>query len=150
MGRPATVQITRHWRADSSVTYSLRVRVAGGDETVPLGNTGEGWDETRAERARRQLLAKVELGLWTPGSQASPTSDGEPTFAELATDWLADRERNPAIRASTTADDRWRLTRYLVPFFGKLRPSQISPLTVRQYRRHIHKENEYIAASRKA
>src|SRR5205807_7510398 len=108
--RPASVQITRNARADDSVTYSLRVRVSGGDETVPLGNTSEGWDEARAERARRQLLAKVELGLWAPGSpNAGATSEPEPTFAELATEWLADRERNPGIRSRTTADDRWRL-----------------------------------------
>jgi integrase len=151
MARPASVQITRNSRGDGSVTFSLRVRVAGGDDTVQLGNTNDGWDEARAERARKQLLAKLELGLWVPGAvgpQSSP--DAESTFAELAHERLSDRERNPAIRSSTTADDRWRLTRYLVPFFGHLRPSQITPITVREYRRHIHKENEYIAAARDA
>jgi hypothetical protein len=68
MPRPPSVQITRNRRANQSVTFSLRVRVSGIDETVPLGNTKDGWDELRAERARRQLLTKIELGLWTPGS----------------------------------------------------------------------------------
>jgi integrase len=151
MPRPPRVQITRNLRADSSVTYALRVRVAGGDETVSLGNTNDGWDEARTERARRQLLAKMELGLWTPGAAATRgASDEEPTFAELATDWLADRQLNPAIRPATTADDRWRLTRYLIPSFGELRPSQITPLNVKQYRRRIHEENEQIRTARAA
>jgi integrase len=133
------------------VTFSLRVRASDNDKTVPLGNSSEGWDEARAERARRQLLAKIELGLWTPGSAgATARSDEEPTFAELATDWLVDRERNPAIRSRTTDDDRWRLTRYLIPFFGSLRPSQITPLMVKQYRRRVHEENEHIVAARDA
>jgi hypothetical protein len=151
MPRPPTVQITRNQRADESVTFSLRVRVSGADETVPLGNTAGGWDEARAERARRQLLAKIELGLWTPGAAgAAGRSDEEPTFAELATDWLTDRERNPAVRSRTTDDDRWRLVRYLIPFFGQLRPSQITLLTLKQYRRRIHEENEHIRAARDA
>ncbi len=125
--------------------------MAGNDETVPLGNSTEGWDEERAERARRQLLAKIELGLWTPGSvSTSDRSEEELTFAELATDWLADRERNPAIRSRTIEDDSWRLSRYLIPFFGPLRPSQITPLTLKRYRRRIHDENEHILAARKA
>jgi integrase len=151
MARPVSVQITRHWRVDGSTTFALRARISGRDETVPLGNTKEGWDENRAERARRQLLAKLELGLWSPGTSAARAgSDEEPTFAELATDWLADRKLNPAIRPATTADDRWRLTRYLIPFFGELRPSQITPLKVKQYRRGIHEENEQIRVARAA
>lgn len=151
MSRPATVQITRNPRSDESITFSLRVRASGGDETVPLGNTTQGWDEARAERARRQLLAKVELGLWKPGAgSAAADREEEPNLAELATDWLSDRERNPAIRPATTDDDHWRLNRYLIPFFGRLRPSQITPITVKEYRRHIHKENEHIRAAREA
>ena len=41
MPRPPSVQITRNRRADDSVTFSLRVRVSGTDETVPLGNSAE-------------------------------------------------------------------------------------------------------------
>ena len=149
MPRPPGVQITRNRRADDSVTFSLRVRVSGTDETVPLGNSAEGWDEERAERARRQLLAKIELGLWSPGSVATGArSEEEVTFAQLATDWLADRERNPAIRSRTIEDDRWCLTRYLIPFFGQLRPSQISPLTLKRYRRRIRDDNEHISRAR--
>jgi len=153
MPRRPGVQLRRRDRSDGSITYSLRVRVGGSDEAIALGNSAEGWDEPRAERARQQLLAKIELGLWQPGTTgngAAASAEREPTFAELASDWLSDRERNPAIRPRTIEDDRWRLRRYLIPFFGEMLPSQITPLSVKQYRRQIHQENEQIRAARHA
>lgn len=151
MPRRPGVQLRRRPRGDGTVTYSLRVRIGGGDEAVPLGNTGDGWEEARAERARQQLLAKIELGLWQPGAAlGGATADRESTFAELATAWLMDRQLNPAIRERTTENDRWRLTRYLIPFFGDMRPSQITAVTVKQYRRRIHEDNEHIRLARKA
>ncbi len=68
MSRPPSVQITRDPRKDGSITFGLRVRVAGTDERVALGNTHDGWDEMRVETARKQLLAKIELGRWTPAA----------------------------------------------------------------------------------
>jgi integrase len=146
MARPAGVQITRNRRKDGSVTYALRVRVAGADERIALGNSSDGWDEVRVDEARKQLLAKIELGLWTPRiDRAGPSGNSdEPTFRELATDWLEARKRNPAIRPRTTELYESMLTRYLLPWFGELRPSEITKATVRQYRDNIHKENEQI------
>jgi integrase len=146
MPRPPGVQITRDRRKDGSITFSLRVRIAGADERVPLGNTGDGWDEIRAETARNQLLAKIELGLWAPrkGTPSEPYGDEEPTFRELATDWLANRKRNPAIRPRTIQFNETQLKRYLAPFFGELRSSQITVATIKRYREGIHLENEQI------
>jgi integrase len=149
MPRRPGVQITRNRRKDGSATYALRIRIAGRDERVPLGNTNDGWDEARAERARGQLLAKIELGLWSP--RAAPGDyDKEPTFRELATDWFESRQANPAIRPATISGDLWALTRYLLPFFGEVLPSQITPLTVKRYRRHIHEQNVQIRAALEA
>jgi Phage integrase, N-terminal SAM-like domain len=152
MPRPTSVQITRDRRKDGSTTFGLRVRVAGGDQRVPLGNSNDGWDEPRVETARKQLLAKIELGPWTPSAsrQAARASAGEPTFRELATDWLADRTRNPGIRPRTTELNESELTRYLLPSFGDLRPSQITPLQIKDYRRRLHEEDEQIVAAAQA
>jgi integrase len=147
MPRPAGVQITRDRRKDGSTTFSLRVRVGGADERIPLGNSNEGWDEIRVETARKQLLAKIELGLWTSGPSDSTASEQEPTFRELATDWLQDRRRNPAIRPKTIELNESQLTRYLLPFFGDLRPSQITPQKIKEYRRRIHEDNTHIRAA---
>jgi len=142
------VQIIRSPRKDDSVTFGLRVRAGGADEVVPLGNSNDGWDEARVDVARRQLLAKIELGLWTPGrGNPSADSDEEPTFRELATDWLQDRRRNPAIRPNTVTLNESQLTRYLLPFFGDLLPSQITPQKIKQYRRGIHEDNERLRAA---
>lgn len=89
--------------------------------------------------------------MWRPGETGTdPSAEREPIFPELATEWLADRERNPAIRSRTAENDRWRLIRYLIPFFGELIPAQITPLLVKQYRRGIHEDNERIRAARQA
>jgi hypothetical protein len=136
MPRPPGVQITRDRRKDGSITFSLRVRISGADTRLPLGNTNEGWDEIRADTARKQLLAKIELGQWTPSTAAtSGTYNEEPTFRELATDWLEARKRNPAIRPRTIQFNETQLKRYLAPFFGELLPSQITLATIKRYRR---------------
>jgi len=151
MARPPGVQITRNGRKDGSTTYALRVRIHGADERVALGNTNDGWDEVRAEQARKQLLAKIELGQWTPSAHgAVGRDDQEPTFRELATDWLEARKRNPAIRPRTTELNESQLKRYLAPFFGELRPSQITSTTIKRYREQIHAENAQIRQAAEA
>ncbi len=152
MPRPPSVQITRDLRKDESTTFGLRVRIGGADERVPLGNSHDGWDEIRVEVARRQLLAKIELGLWIPGPQdhASRSDQEEPTFRELATDWLRARQLNPAIRERTTELNESQLKRYLLPFFGELLPTQITKDKVKDYRDRIHTENEEIRKAAEA
>jgi integrase len=151
MARPAGVQITRNQRKDGSTTYALRIRVRGADERVPLGNSSDGWDEARAETARRQLLAKIELGHWSPSfSRTGARRDEEPTFRELATDWLEARKLNPAIRPRTIKFNETQLQRYLAPFFGELRPSEITVATIKQYRHRIHTENDQIRKAAEA
>jgi integrase len=151
MPRSPGLQIIRNPRKDGSITFGLRVRIGGVDEVVPLGNTNDGWDEARVDVARKQLLAKIELGLWTPGcSDSSSPTDEEPSFRELATDWLEDRRRNPAIRPKTIELNESQLTRYLLPFFGDLLPSQITPQKIKDYRRRIHEDNGHIRAAAEA
>jgi integrase len=134
------------------VTFGLRVRAGGADERVSLGNTQDGWDEIRVESARKQLLAKIELGVWTPGQNAATEAEdgAEQTFREMATDWLEDRKRNPAVGGTTIKNNEWQLTRYLLPSFGELRPSEITKLKIKQYRKRIHIENEHIRRAAEA
>lgn len=148
MARPPGVSITRDRRTDGTVTFGLRIRVGGADERIPLGNANEGWDEVRVEAARKQMLAKIELGLWSPRIDGvADRYDEEPTFRELATDWLEARNQNPAIRPRTTELNEWQLRRYLAPFFGELLPSQITSEKVKEYRRRMHAENAHIRAA---
>lgn len=151
MPRPPGVQIIRSPRKDGSITFGLRVRAGGEDEVVPLGNSAEGSDEVRVEAARKQLLAKIELRQWTPGGNVDADDpDEEPSFRELATDWLQDRKRNPAVRPRTTDLNESQLRRYLLPFFGDLLPSKITPQRIKEYRRRIHEDNARIRAAAEA
>lgn len=77
MPRPPGAQITRNHRKDGSTTYALRVRIQGTDERIPLGNTDDGWDEIRVDQAQKQLLAKIELGQWSPRPTAPSASNAE-------------------------------------------------------------------------
>ena len=82
-----------------------------------------------------------------PGTNGTASdTDEEPGFRELATDWLGDRKRNPAIRPRTIELNESQLTRYLLPFFGDLLPSQITSPKIKEYRRKIHEENAQIRA----
>jgi integrase len=93
----------------------------------------------------------MELGLWSPRAHGiSKDYDEEPTFRELATDWLDARKQNPAIAPRTVELNEWQLRRYLAPFFGELLPSQITSEKVKQYRRHTHAENARIRAAAEA
>jgi integrase len=93
----------------------------------------------------------MELGLWSPSVSAIGRGyDEEPTFRELATDWLEARKQNPAIRPRTTELNEGQLRRYLAPFFGELHPSQITPDKLKQYRRYVHAENAHIRAAAEA
>jgi integrase len=90
---------------------------------------------------------KIELGLWIPGAISDRGNpEEEPTLRELATDWLADRKRNPAIRPKTIELNQSQLIRYLLPFFGDLLPSQITPQEIKEYRRGIHEDNAQLRA----
>ncbi|MGH2866322.1 MAG: tyrosine-type recombinase/integrase, partial [Solirubrobacteraceae bacterium] len=91
------------------------------------------------------------LGLWTPERRdRAGSNDEEPTFRELATDWLRARELNPAIRQRTTELNESQLKRYLLPFFGELLPTQITKDKVKNYRDRIHRENGEIRKAAKA
>lgn len=89
--------------------------------------------------------------VWTPQPQnAFEDKTEECSFRELATEWFEDREHNPAIGPATIKNDLWALSRYLAPFFGDMLPSQITPQTVKAYRRRIHDENAAIRAAAEA
>ena len=145
---PAQRQIT----ATAAPTARSRMRCGSVSEASTTESARQHSTRVGTRRGSRRpggsRLAKIELGLWSPsaGSDGS-TYDAEPTFRELATDWLDARKQNPAIGSRTTELNEWQLRRYLAPFFGDLLPSQITPDKVKQYRRRIHAENAHIRAA---
>jgi integrase len=79
------------------------------------------------------VLADVERGIWRPPEPApAPEVREEPTFHEFASRWLESREAELAPK--TVEDYRWALQLHLLPFFARLRLSEISVETVDRYR----------------
>jgi hypothetical protein len=111
MPRRPGVQLRRRRRGDGSITYSLRIRSGGADEAIALGNSSDGWDEARAERAREQMLAKIELGLWQPGAPAAGTllqaTGNRRLRNSLASGWgtVSETPRSARGRSRMTAGD---------------------------------------------
>ena len=66
-------------------------------------------------------MAAVRTGKWAPRAAAvtDESADGDPTFHEFASEWLANRE--PELRPKTVADYRWALSCHLLPHFAKYR-----------------------------
>jgi integrase len=150
MPRPPGVQITRDRRKDGSITFGLRVRIRGADERVRSATPATAG--TRS--APRQPASNYSSRRNSANGPREPTpaiiATTTPTFRELATDWLELRRRNPAIRGGTIQNNEWQLKRYLAPFFGELRPSQITTTKIKEYRQRIHAENEQIRSAEHA
>lgn len=75
-------------------------------------------DEDEAWRRLKQKMRDVEAGRTTP-----TTSDAL-TVKEWIDDWL--EQRKTAVRPKTFATDKGQLTKWVIPFFGKVRARDLS------------------------
>src|SRR5437588_272038 len=92
MARPPTGQvIVRHGRRGTA--FALRFRAYGKREYVALGTVADGWDRRRAEVELENVLADVRRGLWKPAPpvEVIQEPEQEPTFHELASEWVERR-----------------------------------------------------------
>jgi hypothetical protein len=75
------------------------------------------------------VLARIRPGVWSPPRPQPTPEPAEaavmPTLHQYASAWLEAKVRgvlgDKPIDANTEADYRWRLTRYLLPFFAEYR-----------------------------
>jgi integrase len=145
MGRPATGQIRTNVRKDGSTLYSARVWAYGSRHTIKFGTDREGWTRERVEAKLADIQALIKLGLWElPGQQ--PAEEAEPTFHEIASNWLAMRAAE-GLAERTVEDYRWRLVRHLLPFFAQYPMSQIDVRLVERFKRDKLREREEILAA---
>lgn len=127
----------RVWSDGTTVTYRLRVRFEGRRETVTLGTNLQGWNAERAQVELDRVLERIARGTWVPPSRQQPAV-AEPelvSFHVFASEWWA--EKQEAIDASTREDYRWRLERYIVPFFKDDLVSEITVERVDAFRRQL-------------
>jgi integrase len=133
-GRPpdtrATGQVLTYERKDGLTSWYLRVRAYGRRHRVNLGTELDGWTQARARIELRNVLAKIQAGLWEPQAPPSIVPD-DPTFHEFASSWLA--RRRPSYRERTYEHYRYLLTHHLLPTLAPLRLSQLDYAAIDRY-----------------
>ena len=106
--------------------------------------------ETRGEALRElaQLIADVRQSTWAPARrrQGRGRTLNPPRFADFARDWaerhvIEGGRRGTGLSRSGRADLKWRLG-HLLPYFGRMRLDQITPLEVDRYRLALVKQGK--------
>lgn len=135
MARKPTGQlIVRQRKQDTS--YGARVPYAGRRHYVTLGYASTGMTDDRAREELENILADVRRGIWTPPAlalePATPEQVEEPTVHELASEWV--ERRRHEVDERTVEHWRWALSTHLLPFFARLRPSEVTVAAVERYK----------------
>jgi integrase len=140
MARATSGIIETRSLADGTRAFRLRFFAAGRREIVTLHERpgcecgcGGGWEERAARNELGNVLARIRAGVWEPPRRTAGASGdqapGVPNFHVYASQWLAQKADGVLggrpIAKRTQADYQWRLSCYLIPFFGKYRLDEI-------------------------
>jgi integrase len=128
------------------VLYTARITVAGNRRTVDLGDERDGVTSLEAERRLADILDDVRLGRWTDEG-AAVEARPEPSMVEAAAEFV-EYKRSRQLRDATIVRLRWALEAHLIPYLGRVRPSEIDEETVRAYAEHEVAQRERIAKLR--
>jgi integrase-like protein len=122
MARPATGQVLEY-AGKRGKTFAIRFPLpSGARRQVRLGREADGWTARRAEDELQAVLADLRRGR---PNERTVDHKPDPLFAEFAFEWF---ERVRAeLRPNTVLDYEWQITRHLLPWFGRLPLSAISP-----------------------
>ena len=132
MSREHTGTITIRTLSDGTRAFQLRFIDKGRRERVTLHECrgckcgcGGGWNSRTAAVELKNIVARVEAGVWHKTPPEKPRSERMPTFHEYASAWLdakiAGSIGDRPIDVNTQNDYRWRLTKHLLPYFAKYR-----------------------------
>ena len=136
-------EVVTYTRANGLVTYSLRVPFEDRRIRVRLGDETDGWTRARATIELRNVMARIEAGVWEPPADDPPPQPS--TFHEFASRWLARREHE--LKPNTLADYRWRLTRHLLPFFAQREIVEINADLLDRYKEMKLRERRDVLAA---
>jgi integrase len=139
MARPATGNVKIETRADETLRFRLRFRALGERETTYQHESrncdcgcGGGWNERTAKVELRNILARVQAGVWERHKRATPEAQSSvgkvPRFNDYAFSWLNAKIEGilgeKPLDKNTVGDYRWRLT-HLVAFLARYRLDEI-------------------------
>jgi DNA-binding CsgD family transcriptional regulator len=109
-----------------------------------LGTDEGGWTKKRAEAELRNVLARIDAGIWRPPDHRAEAKESPlaPRFHVFASEWF--NARVPELAPKTHIDYRWRLSNHLLPFFHAKRVDEIDAHLVDQFRSFKLREAEDI------
>jgi integrase len=149
MARPASGSILVKELAEGRAFY-LRFRSDGRRERVVLHERrgcdcgcGGGWDEPAARTELGDILARVRAGVYERSKPPPAVAPGgkDPFFRDYAPAWLEAKVEglygSRPIGEGTHKDYSWRLRRYLTPFFGRYRMSEIDRELCLSFKAHL-------------
>ena len=114
--------------------YVVQYRAARRLRRYTIGRHGSPWTPEAARREAARLLGIIARG--DDPAQAKETAKAEPTFAAFAERYMADHAALHK-KPSTVKDQRSLLRCHLVPAFGRLRLSAITPQLIERLQRKM-------------
>lgn len=133
-GRPKTGSIETWTRKNGDVGFGIRFFDQYGVRRYErCGLVSEGWSHRRAEIELSNFERLVQARAYRPTPDAVPTDERDPMFGEFARAFLAEHAIETAI--STRDLNENLLESHLIPFFGRLRLTQITWSSVDSYKK---------------
>ena len=164
MARPATGRVETEQQADGALKFRLRFSANGEREQLMLHESrdcacgcGGGWTENNAHRELKNILARVQAGIWERPKLAPKVEKafkGMPSFHEYASYWLKAKLEGiigkKPISENTHAGYEISLRLHLLPFFGRYALDEIDKELCEAFKKHLiqaaHELREALAA----
>ena len=154
MPRPASGRVETEQQADGTLRFRLRFSAYAERQSLMLHEArdcgcgcGGGWTENNARRELKNILARVEAGVWEPPKQAPPVEKKFkeiPNFHEYSSYWLQAKLEGvigkKPITTNTHVGYLSALKNHLLPFFGRYRLDQIDKKLCEAFKEHLIKE----------
>lgn len=154
-GRPITGAIETIRLQDGSVSVRARFRHTGERYRVTFGRDVEGWTEQRGRQELKNIYAQLDAGIAIEQILARYESAPPPALSDYragelfdlyASRWL-ERMRigeigEAPLADNTHADYLWRLSKYILPFFGRIPVAQITDTDCQNFRARLFADRD--------
>jgi integrase len=144
-------EVTEHlWKDGKTVSYGVRVRAYGKRYRLPLGDSRQGWNRTRAEIELERIEQQIQRGTWVPPEpkakarrpQRDERLDGHQPFGPFARK-VVDAKKSHGLDENTIVDLEWKAS-YLIAHFGQVELSQIDVASTDGFRDELASRSRLI------
>jgi integrase len=138
------------WKDGETVSYGVRVRAYGRRHRLPLGNSLQGWNRTRAGIELERIEQQIQRGTWLPPNPRSGARrtereerlDGHRPFGPFALR-VVEAKKSHGLDEDTIADLEWKLG-YLKRHLGQLELAEIDVATTDEFRDELAGRSQLI------